>query len=166
MLNLDLSEWVNFFFKLLNLSALFALFFYIFKRYMLEDLRTKVLKEKQTEEGMQTKILILEQKGKELVHATFTQEQYARYLLEKVDQWRQISELENEKKGKDVQLLQTATIARTAKQAKTIETERLMEIVIPKAINQARVALIANYEDEKQGAAYLKNLLVQMKKSI
>jgi len=126
----------------------------------------KVLKEKQTEEGMQTKVLILEQKGKELVHATFTQEQYARYLLDKADQWRQMSELTREKKENEFQLLRTSTVARTQKQAKTIETERLMKLVIPEAIKEAQATLIAKYKDEQQGAAYVQNLLVHMKKSL
>jgi len=166
MFTLDLSGWTNFFFKLLNLCALFALFFYIFKHYILDGVRAKIIKEKQAQEGMQTKILILEQKGKELVHATFTQEQYTRYLLEKTDQWRQTSELAQEKNQQEFQLLRVATLARTQQQAKTIETERLMRMVIPKAIKDAHSALQTMYEDEKQGAIYVQNVLAHMKKSL
>ncbi len=166
MFTLDPAGWTNFFFKLLNLCALFALFFYIFKQYILDGVRGNIIKEKQAEEAAQTKVLILEQKGKELVHATFTQEQYTRYLLEKADQWRQRSEFEHEKSQHELQLLRAATLTRTEQQAKTIETERLLKIVIPQAVTEARDTLQTMYEDQKKGAAYLQNLIVFMKKSL
>ena len=66
----------------------------------------------------------------------------------------------------EFQLLRVATLARTEQQAKTIQTEMLMKEVIPQAVDNAKVTLQTMYEDQKKGAAYLKNLMVLMKKSL
>jgi hypothetical protein len=160
------ESWMNIFFKLLNFVALFGLLAFIFRRYLLGGIQQEILQEKQQEEGMATRIVTLEQKGKELAQDAIRQEHDTRFLLDRAQQWQATFVLEQEKRRHEQQVMYDAARAKKQQQLRAMASDKLMETVVPQAIEKARGKLVEQFLDEERGREYLQVLLASMKKSL
>lgn len=160
------EQLINIFFKLLNFGALMALLVFLFRRYILTSVVQEIAVERREEEGKYKQVVNLDKKGKELAIVALSQEHEMRVLLDRAQQWRAVVELEQEKLRHTQQMYYDAAFVQQEKQRQAAETERVMKIVVPQAVQAAQGSLITMFADEKRGRDYLQALLAAMKKSL
>ncbi len=152
-------------FKLINFFAFVGLLGYLFKQKMLGQLHTKIAAEKAAFDTMVQEHKGLEDQQRDLEHAIVEQKDVCEILKQHVQQWKATFEETVHAREQERAQLQKLLKEKITQQTNYLMQEQIKERVLPQAIKQAEQQLQDTFADEKNGRAYLTDLMQAMEKS-
>lgn len=150
---------VDFLFNVINFAVLVALLWFAVRKYVLPGLAEKwqnqVRMRLSLREGIDEAATHLQQIKKE----QRAQDEFCVELEKKAKFWQGVVAAELLKEQAENERLAEEILARRKQQEDAHAVERLKKQVFPKAVDQARVLLVKDFEDPAVGKAYIEDVL-------
>lgn len=157
---------VTIIFRILNFAALMGLFAFIFKKYFRKDIEASIENDRLTEINLNTRISEIEHRSSELSESIIKQEKLCQHLVARTSEWKLAFEKDVKLRQQEQQTLHKRSRERAERQAKTIAHERLVQAVLPKALEAARNKLKKSFETSAHSKEFVQGILAHMKKSV
>lgn len=157
---------VTIIFRLLNFAALIGLFIYIYKKYFQNEIEASIEHDRLAEINLNTRIDEMQQRNAELSKEIITQEKLCEYLNERTSQWKVAFQKNTKQRQTEQQARTKKAVERAKQQVKTIEYERMVQSVLPKALERAHNQLKKSFDQKAHGKAFVQDILSYMKKSL
>ena len=153
-------------FRILNFAALIGLFAFMFKKYFRKEIETSIENDRLAEINLHTRIIEIEHRGSELSEEIIKQEKLCQHLVARTDQWKVAFEKDIKLRQLEQQALRKLMAERAERQAKSIAYERVIQAVLPTALERARTRLAKSFANPADGKEFVQTILNHMKKSI
>lgn len=160
------ESFITILFRLLNFAALIALFAYIFKKYMRHDIEQAIEHHRLEETNITNQIEENTLHGSKLSEEIRQQENLCQHLIARANQWKLAFGQEQQKKQLEIHAIQQKCLERIQRQARAIERERIIQAVLPKAVEKAQAQLMQSFTQENKNRQFIDDIIAHMKKGI
>jgi len=160
------KELITFIFRIINLSIVVSIVIYIFKRFVLENIKKQIAENKENLKRLEEKNIKLSQRSLQLDKEIINQEKLSEELLEKIKEWKiNFDQMQNRN------LLEIEKIKEKVEVKLKIKTEQLTFEELKKrsflmAILEAQKKLKEEFELIEPKMNYQKKLIEVMKREI
>lgn len=152
-------------FRLINFAALVGLFYYMFVKYLLPDIKSDIQLHEQEAEAQKTSIEQLENRNNQLSQKIIDQEILCSKLMQRVEQWRTAFERESEHNNRDLEEIRIKTTHRLKRQQDMMAHKKIMSIVVPKALEKAEQDEIQYFSQDSAQKDYIREIIAHVTKS-
>ena len=150
---------IDIIFGILNLAIFLALISYAVKKYVVPQLREKIMREHHDFVNMHDEHRELLQEQKHIEESIVAQEDRAKTLFKKINLWRNTVDLEKEAHLVDHEHLQEDARVKIRKQGERYALHTRYKEVAPLVVKKLEKELGERFADPKEGHAYIDTLL-------
>lgn len=146
---------VSIVFRLINAGVLFGLGYYFYKKYIKHQLDEKITQKEALLKGLEEQGYFLEGKMHDLENQLKEQEIRSTLLKQKIEEWNIHMQAENVKRAEKYKLYATRAAEHITIKNEIVAQRQLNAQIVPRAIIEARNALIKKFADHTYAQNYL-----------
>lgn len=155
-------SFLTLFFRLFNFALLFAIFYYLFKKYIKNQTEEKINQKESLLKGLEEQGYMLEGKQQELEIRHAAQEEKSVLLKGRLADWKKVIEREQQKNKEEFSLQMKAIAARVLEKNEHIKQDQFHKLVAPQVIELMRERLIKKFSDSQQASHYVHALVARL----
>jgi hypothetical protein len=160
------KELLNYAFRILNFGILIYLFAYIFKNYILKNIKEQISLKNTYLYNLKKRCSDLKERSHELDNEVKTQEQLSQNLLEKVKKWKSKFEQREKEKLQEHVALQQKINENLKIQEENVTLDYIKKDILPEVISNAETKLKKDFELTENVKNYENKLIEFLNKSI
>jgi hypothetical protein len=153
----------DFFFRLLNLFIVVFLFAFVFKHFVLQNIKNGVARVRDhfnALKGERNSIIKLQ---KDVVCEAEEQKDLMRTFDSNLKLWRHVFNSERDLEEKNFQRIREALIVKKTEQFKNLKMLQARDVIVPKVIEESEKEFIRDFADDNKKRAYLNDIIKFMK---
>ena|SRR5438477_4395206 len=160
------QSFVAILFKFINFFAIIAIGYFIYKKYMKADIFFLIAKKETDYQDLFTLQTTLDNKQRDLDLLLKQEAIQCQDLRSKIDAWKKIVTLEQEKQEKEHNTLLAVAKKRTTEVFQKKENQRVQNKIINTVIMDLEKTLSHDFKDSKKGDNYLESIVHFMNEKI
>ncbi len=150
-------------FRLINFGALIALSVYLFKRYALPSFKLKIHEKQARLDDLNAQHTLLARDDRLLERALIDDRKHQEYLTQRVMAWKAKIARDRERFIQERQKRSELLQKRTALQDEYVQKNRLRELILPAALEQARGQLISQYNEPRAQKEFINRVITTLR---
>lgn len=159
------AEVIAIVFKLINFGVLMVGGGYLFKRYLLQDIKLQISKRQQKLADLALQNQLLKEQGKAMEFAIAEQQSVSRSLLQKIDLWKSLVSHHMQLREQEKNIRRSALTQKMKSQQMYIALQDAQKKALLPAIKKAGDVLTANYAATPLGQSFIRLIVKHMEKS-
>ncbi len=153
---------IDLFFKLINFGVVIALLTYVVKKYLVPQMQQAIVKDHQDFIGLHDEHRHLMVEQEVLEEAIVSQEDLAKGLFKKINQWRNTVELTREAELATREKIRKQTGEQHAEVAHTYALRKAYDEVAPLVVHKLEKDFKIKFADPQEGHAYIALVLKKL----
>lgn len=155
---------LDLFFACLNFGIIAAVIIYVMRSHVTPFIKERIMKAHEDFMHLHREHRRLLHEQEELELSIVSQEELAKNLFKKINQWRNMVEVASQAKMHESKLLKEAADQKVVEQARRYELYRTYVDIAPLVITQLEEMVHKRFSDSKEGHRYLSSVLSTLTK--